>query len=76
MNAGRALSVGVEWPRHEADHVPPHNARVKNEWNYTATYPYAFVMYRGAALPYLNIKSTNDYGDGGGGGDALTHTCF
>ena len=82
MNAGRAPSVGVEWPRREADHLPPRNAKVKNEWNYTATYPYAFMVYREAALPYLKVQSTNDYGDidgrshGGGGGDALIHTCF
>lgn len=81
MNARRALSVGGEWPRHEADRLLPHNPKVKNEWNYTATYPYAFMVYRGAALPYLEVKSTNDYGDigghgGGGDRDALIHTCF
>jgi len=57
MNAGRALSVGVEWPRDEADHLPPQNAKAKNEWNCTATYLYAFMVYRRAALPYLKIKS-------------------
>jgi hypothetical protein len=30
----RALSLGVKQPGHEADHSPPSNAEVKNEWSY------------------------------------------
>jgi hypothetical protein len=34
-----ALSVGVKWPGHEADHSPPPSAEVKNAWSYTSTPP-------------------------------------
>jgi hypothetical protein len=32
-----ALSLGVKWPGHEADHSPPSSAKVKIAWNYTST---------------------------------------
>jgi len=35
-----AFSSRVKWPGHEADHSPPYNARVKNEWIYIFTCPY------------------------------------
>jgi len=31
------LSLGVKWPRREADHSPPSGAEVKNAWSYTTT---------------------------------------
>jgi len=31
-----ALNLGVEWPKHEADHSHP-SAKVKHAWNYTST---------------------------------------
>jgi hypothetical protein len=34
-----ALSLGVKWPGHEADHSPSPSAKVKNEWSYTSTPP-------------------------------------
>jgi len=33
------LKQGVKWPGHEADHLPPSSAEVKNAWNYTSTPP-------------------------------------
>jgi hypothetical protein len=32
----RAVALDVKQPRREADHLPPYNAEVKNEWNYTS----------------------------------------
>jgi hypothetical protein len=29
-----ALSLGVMWPGHEADHLPPSSIKVKNAWSY------------------------------------------
>jgi hypothetical protein len=34
-----ALFWGVKQLRHEADHSPPSNAKVKNVWSYTSTPP-------------------------------------
>jgi hypothetical protein len=34
-----ALSLGVKWPGHEADHSPPSSAEVKNAWSCTSTPP-------------------------------------
>jgi len=34
-----ALSLGVKWPGHEADHSPPPSAEVKNAWICTSTPP-------------------------------------
>jgi hypothetical protein len=33
-----ALAPGVKWLRFEADHSPPPNAKMKNEWSYTSTH--------------------------------------
>jgi hypothetical protein len=38
-----ALSPGVKWPGHEADHSPPASAEVKKTWVYTSTPPYVFM---------------------------------
>ena len=32
-----ALAPGVKWPGLEADHSPPHNAKMKNDWSYNST---------------------------------------
>jgi hypothetical protein len=39
-----ALFAGVEWPGHEADHLPQSSAEVKNEWSCTSP---AFVCHHG-----------------------------
>jgi len=39
----RHLSLGVKWPRHEADHSPPSSAKVKNVSSYTSTTTFIFV---------------------------------
>ena len=33
-----ALSVGIKWLEHEADHSPPSSAEVKKEWSHTSTH--------------------------------------
>jgi hypothetical protein len=38
------ISSGVTWPGREADHSPPSDAEVKNEWSYTSTPPYVFTF--------------------------------
>jgi hypothetical protein len=40
-----AVSVGVKWLGHEADHLPPSYAEVKNAWGYTNTPPYVFIAW-------------------------------
>jgi hypothetical protein len=40
-----ALSLGVKWPGHEADHSIPSRAKVKNVWSHTSTPPYIFLMW-------------------------------
>lgn len=37
LKVAEALSSGVKWPGHEADHSPPSSAQVKNEWGYIST---------------------------------------
>ena len=32
-------------PVREADHPPPSRAKVKNEWSYTSSPPYAFIVW-------------------------------
>jgi len=34
-----ALSLGLNWPEHEADHSHPSNAGVKNAWSGTMSPP-------------------------------------
>jgi len=33
------LSPGVKWMGHEAGHIPPSNAKIKNEWSCISTPP-------------------------------------
>jgi hypothetical protein len=40
-----AIYPRVERPGREADHSPPHSARVKNVWSYTSTCPYIFTTW-------------------------------
>jgi hypothetical protein len=42
-----ALTLGVKWPRCEADHAPPSSSEVKNAWGYTSTPP---ICLHGVAL--------------------------
>jgi hypothetical protein len=39
-----AVSLGVKWLGNEADLSCPRSVTVKNEWSYTSTYLYAFVI--------------------------------
>jgi len=38
-----ALSLKINWPGQEADHLPAARTGVKNEWSYTSTPPYAIM---------------------------------
>jgi hypothetical protein len=38
-----ALSLGIKWQEHGADHSPVTYAEVKKTWIYTSTLPYAFM---------------------------------
>jgi hypothetical protein len=40
-----ALSLGVKWPGHEADHSPPSSAEIKNAWRYTSTLQYVSMAW-------------------------------
>jgi hypothetical protein len=40
-----ALSLGVKWLGHEADHSPLSSAKVKNVCSYTSSPPYVFMMW-------------------------------
>jgi hypothetical protein len=50
------LTIRVEWPGCEADHLPPPSAEVKNVWMYTSTppvCPHGMVLScSGTALPF------------------------
>jgi hypothetical protein len=35
----RELFLGIKWPGREADHSPPSNVEVKNEWSFTFMLP-------------------------------------
>jgi len=38
-----AVTPGVKWQGHEADHSPPSSAKAKNAWSYTSIHPYFFM---------------------------------
>jgi hypothetical protein len=40
----------VQWPGHDADHSPSNSAKVKNDWSYISTLPYAFMACTGTPL--------------------------
>jgi len=40
-----ALSPGVKQLEPEAEHSPPSSAKIKNEWSYTSTPPYVFMVW-------------------------------
>jgi hypothetical protein len=40
-----ALSLGVKWPGHEANHSPPSSSEAKNEWRSTSTPQYAVLAW-------------------------------
>jgi hypothetical protein len=43
-NGYQGLSLGIKWPRREADHSPPSSAGIKNAWSYTSTSQYSFIF--------------------------------
>ena len=46
----RVLFPDVERPEHEGDGLPPSNSEVKNEWSFTSTRPYAFMLWTETTL--------------------------
>jgi hypothetical protein len=40
-----ALTPGVKWTGHEANHSPSSSAKVKTLWNYTSTPQYVFMVW-------------------------------
>jgi hypothetical protein len=59
-----ALSLGVKWPAHDADHSPTSSDTVKNEHSCTSTSTYAFMAFLRTTLPlplitghYLSIHT-------------------
>ena len=42
FNRYQGLFPGVRRPERDADHSPPSNAEVKNEWGYSSTPPICF----------------------------------
>jgi hypothetical protein len=55
------LSPGVKQMGCEAHRSPPSSAKVKNEWSYTSTPPYAFMACTGATLPFTFIFVLHNY---------------
>jgi hypothetical protein len=45
-----AISLGVKWPGHGADHSFPSSEEVKITWSYTYTHPYATVKCKETTL--------------------------
>jgi hypothetical protein len=52
VNSFLGGKVGQE---READCLPPSSAQVKNVWNHTSTFPYAFMAWSGASLGYESV---------------------
>jgi hypothetical protein len=48
-----ALSPGIRWPGHEADHWLWSNAEVRNGWSYISTLPYGAVACTRTTLPLM-----------------------
>lgn len=57
VNGCRVSFTEVKWPGREANHSPPFNVKVKKDWSYTLTSPYAFVLCTRSAVPYSSSSS-------------------
>jgi hypothetical protein len=52
--------MGIMWPGHEAGHSPTSTAKVRNEWSYIFTPPYAFTLCTGLHISlYLCLNKYN-----------------
>jgi hypothetical protein len=40
---------------HDADCLPSYTVKAKNEWSYTSTSAYTFMVYTGTTLLYLSL---------------------
>ena len=53
----QALSLGVKWPGHEADHSPPSSADIYSQPNYTFTLPQDFMLStRHNCVPTVDVS--------------------
>jgi hypothetical protein len=50
---GTGIFSHVKQPGHEVDHSPKCGVAVKNEWSYTSTPIYAFMVWTDSTLPLL-----------------------
>ena len=50
FNKYRGFFSALERPEHEGDGLSPSNAEVKNEWSFTSTRPYVFMLWTETAL--------------------------
>lgn len=50
FHMGRDSFIKVKWLGREADHSPPFTVKVKKEWSYIPTLPYAFMLSTRSAL--------------------------
>jgi hypothetical protein len=41
---------GVKWQQHYTNHLPPSSAEIKNEWSYSSTSPYNFMLCIGTNM--------------------------
>lgn len=55
--------LGVQWLGCETDHSPPSNLKAGNEWGYTSTSPYAFMVCTGttSCLCTLHLSVTDSF---------------
>ena len=53
----RAPSKEKKHLRHEADHLTLSTTKIKNEWSYTSTPPYTFMVYTGTTLSLRYLSS-------------------
>jgi hypothetical protein len=59
FNEHRGSFPGKTQPEREINHSPPSRGKIKNEWRYTSTLPYAFKVWTGITLP-LRLQQIQD----------------
>jgi len=62
----RGCSLGVRWPEHEADRLPPSRAGVKNAWTTLPLSQYAFMELCSVknftfTLPFTMVRNHSDF---------------
>jgi hypothetical protein len=49
--------LGIMWPGHEFDHIPPSRAEVKNEWNCASTPTYVYMVCPRTSITRFNSRA-------------------